>query len=199
MSHRLQRSRPRRRRQPPDRGRGSRESGGRFLPTGAASRACPGTTVATALERSRAARITLLALLTSRTASGVDEHGRLLVARLLARRTLCRQPCASLTSACLLRRSASRRRTASNGPGACDGGANAANRVGRYSAAASCSGPERDGRTSGAGAGSRGVRGAERAVSRLWCVRCRWRLRRGLRLGVVRRVGRRACLMRRGR
>ena len=39
---RLERSRPRRRRRPPDRGRGSRESGGRFLPTGAASGACPG-------------------------------------------------------------------------------------------------------------------------------------------------------------
>jgi hypothetical protein len=49
-----------------------------------------------------AVRGTRLPVLASSTDSGVDEHCRLLVARLLARRTWCKQPCASLTPACLL-------------------------------------------------------------------------------------------------
>ena len=89
-----------------------------LLPTGAASGACPGRP----LQRVVSSCEDYAAGSPHKPHSfRVDEHCRLLVARLLARRTLCKQPCARLTPTCLLRRSAASRRTASNGPGASDG------------------------------------------------------------------------------
>lgn len=74
--------------------------------------------------------IGVLLLLASSTDSGVDEHCRLLViATCLLAAHSCKQLCAWLNAGVLAYVIGCSRRTASGGPGACDGAATAANRV----------------------------------------------------------------------